>query len=368
MSAMEEAVGALEIEFRRVTNNLEFVSHRIEADTRANSSSSSSSIPDALAITRRLHSLTSKIEALQTKAKAIACKREALDSGVRQQLIDNQETLRRIAFVANWDPDSAQAEEEGRGVVEEENVKNANAQGERERGERQKGKTSSSNTITNTNTNMSSSACSTSGTVFSSIRPFSGLDSGTSGSAAAATVTAAADILPVPKRERAATTTATAASASDAEDTQRQREREREREALSQPAPTPAKGSQLTRRVGGTGKTAKDRDAYDAAAIEKIVFTEETFLSVPSSTRGRSKYTDVVKIYENMVDECVALRKGSATLKELDRAGIKVAGKTGDSVLAVLRVMNLITVSRQEVTLVRRRIVGPSGRSLGSIR
>lgn len=94
------------------------------------------------------------------------------------------------------------------------------------------------------------------------------------------------------------------------------------------------------------GKVASQRPAI------KDTVTQEEFESVPSNVRGRAKFDDVVRAYEKILrhhrQHAAQARKTRnkqppvITRKELDSAGIKVTGLTGEAVLATLRHLNMI--------------------------
>ena len=58
---MEEACGSLEIEFRRIANDLRFITHRVESDYRA------VKCPNPLLISKRLASLEKRLLLIQEK-------------------------------------------------------------------------------------------------------------------------------------------------------------------------------------------------------------------------------------------------------------------------------------------------------------
>lgn len=94
--------------------------------------------------------------------------------------------------------------------------------------------------------------------------------------------------------------------------------------------------------------------------------TEEKFESLPKSVKGRCKYEDVRKLYDKLL---VEYKKGNNSslpnnnmkqhikpaqvipFHELDAAGIKVIGKTGESVVVSLRTLNIINVLKNGVQL-----------------
>ncbi|CAM9162489.1 unnamed protein product [Ascophyllum nodosum] len=93
--------------------------------------------------------------------------------------------------------------------------------------------------------------------------------------------------------------------------------------------------------------------------------SEQDFLAVPSTTRGRARLQDVrkgvyAKVLEDFEEKSSRDRIGNArhgfkpkaiSKKELGAAGLKVFGLTGDCTLNTLRAMGLITVTKTGVTL-----------------
>ncbi|CAM9311769.1 unnamed protein product [Ectocarpus sp. 12 AP-2014] len=89
------------------------------------------------------------------------------------------------------------------------------------------------------------------------------------------------------------------------------------------------------------------------------VIFEEDFLAIHANTRGRSKLQDVRKVYAKVREDFEAKKSrgrpgckpAPITKRELDAAGLKVFGLTGDCVLNTLRAMGLITVHKGSVAM-----------------
>eukprot|EP00903_Cladosiphon_okamuranus_P010689 g10102.t1 len=87
---------------------------------------------------------------------------------------------------------------------------------------------------------------------------------------------------------------------------------------------------------------------------------EEDFMAIHPNTRGRSKLQDVRKVYAKVREDFEeklgrgrpGCRPAPITKRELDAAGLKVFGLTGDCVLNTLRAMGLVTVSKGSVAMV----------------
>jgi hypothetical protein len=92
-----------------------------------------------------------------------------------------------------------------------------------------------------------------------------------------------------------------------------------------------------------------------------VEITEERFVSVPTSTRGRCKLADAVQIVNKLVSHSKSQRAllprnskaiiPPITVSELGNAGFKVSGKTGESVLATLRYLGIIKVNKGGIAL-----------------
>ncbi|CAM9466687.1 unnamed protein product [Pylaiella littoralis] len=117
----------------------------------------------------------------------------------------------------------------------------------------------------------------------------------------------------------------------------------------------------------GSTELYSKRDDVSASRVEEkidkrsspsIIFEEE-FLAVQSRIRGRSKLQDVRKVYakvrQDHEEKTSRGRPGCKpkpiTKRELDAAGLKVFGLTGDCILNTLRAMGLVTVSKGSVAL-----------------
>eukprot|EP00904_Undaria_pinnatifida_P003488 jgi/Undpi1/1313/HiC_scaffold_11.g04705.m1 len=95
------------------------------------------------------------------------------------------------------------------------------------------------------------------------------------------------------------------------------------------------------------------------------VIFEEDFLGVSATTRGRARLQDVRKMYDTIrADYEAKIARGRPgckiepiTKRELDAAGLKVFGLTGDSILNTLRTMGLVKTSEAP----RRPSVGAAG-------
>eukprot|EP00752_Nemacystus_decipiens_P010702 g9531.t1 len=108
-----------------------------------------------------------------------------------------------------------------------------------------------------------------------------------------------------------------------------------------------------------------DTDTSASRVEEKVhkkfssTIFEEDFMAIHPNTRGRSKLQDVRKVYakvrQDFEEKLSRGRPGCKpkpiTKRELDAAGLKVFGLTGDCVLNTLRAMGLVTVSKGSVAM-----------------
>lgn len=122
---------------------------------------------------------------------------------------------------------------------------------------------------------------------------------------------------------------------------------------------------------GSTGANTRD---VDTVIVETTVpstqadLSERKFEALPATVRGRSKYSEVEATYSKLVaitkDALSKLPKFSKSAplssdtmprfsrKELAERGLKVIGKTGDSVVIVLRTLGLVVVDgRSDIAL-----------------
>ncbi|EGD81895.1 hypothetical protein PTSG_02581 [Salpingoeca rosetta] len=88
--------------------------------------------------------------------------------------------------------------------------------------------------------------------------------------------------------------------------------------------------------------------------------TEEEFMSVSDLVRGRSKLTDVNKVYQALFEHFTK-QKGKKsrfqpetaplTVKEMSSMGLKITGKTGEAKLQVLKALRIISMSNKGVLM-----------------
>ena len=106
----------------------------------------------------------------------------------------------------------------------------------------------------------------------------------------------------------------------------------------------------------------KNDDNIKKTKTERFVVTKEEFFALPESTRGRAKFDETKSTMSIIVNafrkktRSKDVAKGGKTeplsLKELDAKGGKCVGHTGASVLASLRALGLIDVSRSGIVMV----------------
>ena len=102
---MDEAVGGLEIEFKRVVNDLEYVSHHLEKDFRSRQASSGES--DVVALIRRISALESNLITTKKRSEKLLTQRQQVTSMSAQIMLSNHARLSRLLEEFSRD-DSAQ--------------------------------------------------------------------------------------------------------------------------------------------------------------------------------------------------------------------------------------------------------------------
>lgn len=102
------------------------------------------------------------------------------------------------------------------------------------------------------------------------------------------------------------------------------------------------KCTKLTTTVPNDNKTIKSKS---------IEITKEKFDSVPLSIRGRCKIEDVQNLLSKLQSHH-KINKTPLSLPEMDSLGLKVTGKTGDSVISTLKSLGMISKTKEGITLV----------------
>lgn len=92
---------------------------------------------------------------------------------------------------------------------------------------------------------------------------------------------------------------------------------------------------------------SNDHSADASPAVKRIIFEEE-FSAIPVSIRGRSKLEDVQKLYTWLIERNKGShgRVVSVSKQELDSAGLKVFGHTGDCILATLKALGCVKIGK----------------------
>ena len=87
----------------------------------------------------------------------------------------------------------------------------------------------------------------------------------------------------------------------------------------------------------------------------KIVepISKEKFEAIPLSIRGRCQLEQVVTVLQKLQSNKIS-KSSPISLAELDSSG-KLTGKTGDSIIATLKALGLITKTRDGITLVKTK-------------
>ena len=109
---------------------------------------------------------------------------------------------------------------------------------------------------------------------------------------------------------------------------------------------TATTATKLTALVTNDNKTMKK-----AIEITKeITINKNQFDGVPLSIRGRCKYEDVVNLLSKLQSHN-KISKTPLSLAEMDALGLKVTGKTGESVVGTLKSLGLISKTKEGITL-----------------
>ena len=91
---MDEAVGGLEIEFKRVVNDLEYVSHHLEKEFRSRQASSGES--DVVALIRRISALESNLMTTKKRSEKLLSHRQQVTSMSASIMLSNHARLSRL--------------------------------------------------------------------------------------------------------------------------------------------------------------------------------------------------------------------------------------------------------------------------------
>lgn len=95
------------------------------------------------------------------------------------------------------------------------------------------------------------------------------------------------------------------------------------------------------------------------------ILTEEKFDSLSKLIKGRCKYEDVRRLYDKLVadyrkqigiNQKKTISSPLVSFQELDHCGLKVFGKTGESVILCLRTLNIISVFKTGLQLKLKNI------------
>ena len=92
-------------------------------------------------------------------------------------------------------------------------------------------------------------------------------------------------------------------------------------------------------------------DKLKNKVVEPI--TKEKFEAIPLSIRGRCQLEQVVTVLHKLQSNKMS-KSSPISLAELDSSG-KLTGKTGDSIIATLKALGLITKTRDGITLVKTK-------------
>ena len=262
---MEDIIQSLEIEFKRVINDLEFVNHRLEAGTRSNTIQNNSKHPDVLNIVKKIAYLQSKINTIKTKSKEVLHLRGKVKGPLTTSLLHNYSQIKAIINVSD-------------ATVDDEWISNANYVNDIN----VQSSSSSSGSSNNSNNND----------IFQKININLESINNDNGN----------------------------------EDTEN----------------TVPINSNTNNNNNNNYNFTKNHTNKNT-----ITITEEMFSSIPISSRGRAKHTEVVTVYEALLSVCENKRRNSTTLKELissssGNRGLKLGGRTGDAIISSLKKMNLI--------------------------
>ena len=91
---MDEAVGGLEIEFKRVVNDLEYVSHHLEKDFR--SRQATSGVSDVVSLIRRISALESNLITTKKRSEKLLSHRQQVTSMSASIMLSNHARLSRL--------------------------------------------------------------------------------------------------------------------------------------------------------------------------------------------------------------------------------------------------------------------------------
>lgn len=87
-----------------------------------------------------------------------------------------------------------------------------------------------------------------------------------------------------------------------------------------------------------------------------LTISKERFEAVPLSLRGRCELDQVVLVLQKLQQNSSKMNKSSpVSLAELDSYGLKVTGKTGDSIISTLKALGLITKTKDGIQLVKSK-------------
>jgi hypothetical protein len=247
---MEDAVSVVEREFKRVVNDLEYVSHRLEAELRA----AGPEVPDSISLTRRVKQLDGKVQSIREKARLMKDKRVQATL-LQENLIENSENIMNML---NSTKSEAFDTSEWSAAYDACNI------------------------------NISSH------------------DTGV-------------------KHKRNETTNVNEAS-----------EGENEKVGKEEPNDLLNNSPKPSVQTSGT-----------------FGFNEVDFNSVPTSIRGRCKFSDVKTLYNKLIAVSKRQKKhdNPISLKSLDTAGIKVVGLTGEAMIKTLRSLGLIKTAKQTIIM-----------------
>ena len=98
---MEEAITALEREFKKITNDLDYCTHCFTADSKV----SSTEVPDIFKLIKRLHDMESRILKSRQKAEVVVKKRRQVLESVSEKLIQNNEMISKMFMTTKYEND-----------------------------------------------------------------------------------------------------------------------------------------------------------------------------------------------------------------------------------------------------------------------
>ena len=319
---MEEACSALEIEFKRVINDLEFASHRIEADSKKNQGNNNC---DVLSLVKKIQLLNNKIESLKARAERVKTLRTEIQGPLAEELLNNYKDISNIIEVSGL-----LFEEENSNNNDHENEWNSAATNVEEL------HVSSSNTIGNEDSKSGSTAATATMTsVFKIDSNSSNNNSNNNGGIKN----------DVDEENTAPSTNNKNLNNKNNIDVHGKKPSNKSvHSALNQTA----------KRWNTTTNNSNTNTNTNANVISL-----EMFNSVPVSTRSRCTLKQVQNIYNLLVAECTKRQRSSTTIKELsDSRGVahgknRFVGRSSDSILATLKSMNLIKTNRDLIVLVK---------------